>query len=309
MFSALSLTRIARLSRSLLASSGVALGLGVLACDSVVGLDKDLNFSNQPDAGGGTGSIGIDASSGGAGSGAVSGAGGSSAGGSASAGGVGGSSGAASDSGTSMSFFVSSTGSTTGGALGGVSGADKHCQKLAAAAGYGAKTWRAYLSSTDGGVINAKDRIGTGPWFNAKSQMVAASVAALHTPIQVPHPYNPGTLTLTVGIARDHMLDENGSPIAVTNQDVLTGSNPLGEATFTQYQVDALFGTGTSAPPPNCNSWTNGNPGPSAVVGHAYWADVTPEPPAMDRSWNFSHESACIPAEAGNARLYCFAID
>src|SRR5919112_5996713 len=82
--------------------------------------------------------------------------------------------------GQSMSFFVSSTGSGMGGNLGGLAGADKHCQTLAAKAGAGNRTWRAYLS-TSLPDVNARDRIGDGPWYNAKGTLVASNVADLHS--------------------------------------------------------------------------------------------------------------------------------
>src|SRR5688572_12406986 len=80
-----------------------------------------------------------------------------------------------------LSFFVSSTGSGMGGNLGGLQGADKHCQALAAKAGAGNRTWRAYLSTSGAGSVNARDRIGKGPWFNAKGQRVASNVEELHS--------------------------------------------------------------------------------------------------------------------------------
>src|SRR5687768_18612601 len=80
-----------------------------------------------------------------------------------------------------MSFFVTSVGSGSGGNLGGLAGADKHCQALAAKAGAGNRTWRAYLSTSGAGSVNARDRIGSGPWSNAKGQLIASSVADLHS--------------------------------------------------------------------------------------------------------------------------------
>ena len=81
-----------------------------------------------------------------------------------------------------MTFFVTSEGPGKGGDLGGLAGADAHCAKLAAAAGSTGKTWRAYLSTQGSGAVNAKDRIGTGPWVNAKGVQIAANVADLHSP-------------------------------------------------------------------------------------------------------------------------------
>src|ERR671911_523299 len=99
----------------------------------------------------------------------------------------------------SMSFFVSSVGSGMGGNLGGLAGADKHCQALAAKAGAGNRSWRAYLSTTGTGGVNARDRIGSGPWQNAKGVQIAASVADLHSD--------------KANINGDTALDEQGRPI------------------------------------------------------------------------------------------------
>ena len=163
-------------------------------------------------------------------------------------------------------------------------------------------------------MVHAKDRIGQGPWFNAKNQQIAASLAALHTSVQVPHPHNPNTtLTITLGVPSNLMFDEKGAAIPGNDHDILTGSNPFGEATFSQVQMDALFGTGSSAATPNCNSWTDGSPGnnngASVVVGHSDWQDYT----GFARSWNFSHGVGCTAAAlkstAGSGRLYCFAIN
>src|SRR5690348_11475327 len=79
-----------------------------------------------------------------------------------------------------MSFFITSVGSGKGADLGGLAGADKHCQELAAAAGAGKRTWHAYLSTTGAGGVNARDRIGKGPWYNAKGNLIARNVAELH---------------------------------------------------------------------------------------------------------------------------------
>ena len=115
--------------------------------------------------------------------------------------------------GQSMSFFVSSTGSGMGGNLGGLAGADKHCQTLAAKAGAGNRTWRAYLS-TSMPDVNARDRIGSGPWYNAKGTQIASNVADLHSD--------------KANINNDTALDEQGRPInsqgAPNRHDILTGS-------------------------------------------------------------------------------------
>jgi hypothetical protein len=121
---------------------------------------------------------------------------------------------------TNMTFFVTSVGPGKGGDLGGLSGADQYCQQLAAAVGAGAKTWRAYLSTQGNGAVNARDRIGKGPWINAKGVSIAKDVAELH-----------GANNMT----KQTVLNEKGE---VTNgrgdtpnrHDILTGSQPDGTA-------------------------------------------------------------------------------
>ncbi len=144
-----------------------------------------------------------------------------------------------------MSFFVTSSPIGKGADLGGLVGADKHCQTLAAAVGAGAKTWRAYLSTQGGGAVNARDRIGKGPWVNAKGVVVAKDVAELH-----------GTNNLT----KQTVLTEkgeinNGRGDTPNRHDILTGSQPDG-----------------SAFPPDkdmtCKNWTSSTEG-SAMLGHA----------------------------------------
>ena len=194
-----------------------------------------------------------------------------------------------------MSFFVSSTGSGKGGDLGGLAGADAMCQNLAAAAGAGASTWRAYLSTpptfptaTAPAVpaINARDRIGTGPWFNAKGALIARDVEHLH---------NGNAISKTTA------LDERGNPVkgrgdTPNEHDILTGSRADGTAFAPQTDT-------------TCKSWTSSSDG-SAVVGHH---DRTgPLPENWAKSWNFSHQSAGCSQEAlvrtgGSGRLYCFA--
>jgi hypothetical protein len=193
-----------------------------------------------------------------------------------------------------VSFFITSEGSGQGGNLGGLAGADAHCQKLAAAAGAGAKTWRAYLSvppvfsgvPTPVPAINARDRIGSGPWFNAKGVMVAANVDQLHTANQ---------------LSKTTALDERGQLVngrgdKPNEHDILTGSRVDGTAFAPQTDT-------------TCSAWTSGDSG-SAVVGHH---DLTgPMPEAWARSWNFSHQSAgcSLPAlnrTGGSGRFYCFA--
>src|SRR5262245_42109803 len=188
---------------------------------------------------------------------------------------------------SNMSFFVTSAGLGKGGDLGGLAGADRHCQALAAAAGAGGKTWHAYLSTQGAGGVNAKDRIGSGPWVNAKGVQVAANVADLHGDNNK--------------INKETALDEKGQPIKgrgdTPNQhDILTGS-----------QRD-----GTAAPGPDdttCSNWTSsadgqGNP----MVGHH---DLVGNPQGIN-FWNFSHKTpGCAPANlqrvGGAGLIYCFA--
>jgi hypothetical protein len=195
-----------------------------------------------------------------------------------------------------MSFFVTSAGSGNGANLGGLAGADAHCQKLAAAAGAGGKTWRAYLSvpgAFPGGAnpqgvasVNARDRIGAGPWFNAKGALIARDVAHLHN----------GN-----NINKETALDERGAPIKgrgdqPNEHDILTGSRADGTAFAPQTDT-------------TCKAWTSGSDG-SAIVGHH--DRIGPLPENWAKSWNFSHQSAGCSQEAlvrtgGAGKFYCFA--
>ena len=121
---------------------------------------------------------------------------------------------------TTMSFFVTSVGSGKGADLGGLAGADRHCQTLAQSAGAGAKTWHAYLSTQGAGAVNARDRIGKGPWMNAKGVVVAKDVAELHG---------------TNNLAKQTALSEKGEVIngrgdTPNKHDILTGSQVDGTA-------------------------------------------------------------------------------
>lgn len=192
-----------------------------------------------------------------------------------------------------LGFFVTSVGTGQGANLGGLAGADKHCQTLAAAVGAGGRTWRAYLSTSASGsqaAVNARDRIGSGPWFNAKSQRVAQGVADLHG----------DTLELAQrgnNLTKQTALTEKGDPVngvgdKPNQHDILTGSTLDGRA-FT----DGADHT--------CSNWTSGGAG-SAQVGH------------HDRmgggamSWNSIHASkGCsqenLVATGGAGLFYCFA--
>lgn len=195
-----------------------------------------------------------------------------------------------------MGFFVTSVGSGKGADFGGLAGADAHCQKLAAAAGVGHRTWRAYLSvpgsfpnsANPQGVasVNARDRIGQGPWYNAKGQLIARDLAHLHN----------GNL-----ISKQTALDERGNVVKgrgdqPNEHDILTGSRADGTAFAPQTDT-------------TCKAWTSSTDG-SAIVGHH--DRIGPLPESWARSWNFSHQSAGCSQEAlirtgGSGRLYCFA--
>jgi hypothetical protein len=184
-----------------------------------------------------------------------------------------------------MSFFVSSTGSGRGGDFGGLAGADQLCQSLASAAGAGGRTWRAYLSASATGstpAVNARDRIGKGPWRNSKGEVIANSVDDLH-----------GTNNLTKQTALTEKGEVvNGRGDTPNQHDVLTGSTPDGMATEA-----------------TCDNWTSSTNG-SAMVGHHDRTGLDNSPPAI--SWNSSHPSRACTDEAfastgGAGRLYCFA--
>jgi hypothetical protein len=192
----------------------------------------------------------------------------------------------------SMSFFITSVGSGKGGDLGGLEGADRHCQQLAQAAGVGAKTWRAYLSTQGAGAVNARDRIGRGPWQNAKGTVVAKDVAELH-----------GTNNLTKQTALKEKGDVvNGRGDQPNRHDILTGSQPDGIAF-------------TISDDRTCGNWTRSGAG-AAMVGHHDRMGLNEEPPA--KSWNSSHPSrgpggGCaqddLRSTGGDGLFYCFAAD
>jgi hypothetical protein len=190
---------------------------------------------------------------------------------------------------SSMSFFVTSAGSGKGADFGGLEGADKHCQSLAAAAGAGGKTWHAYLSTQAAGstaAVNAKDRIGKGPWQNAKGVVVAKDVAELH-----------GNNNLTKQTALTEKGDVvNGRGDTPNKHDVLTGSQPDGTA----------FAAGEDK---TCGNWTKSGEG-SAIVGHSDRTGLDTTPPSL--SWNSSHATRgcsdpALVSTGGAGLLYCFA--
>jgi hypothetical protein len=187
---------------------------------------------------------------------------------------------------TPLGFFITSVGSGDGANLGGLAGADAHCQKLAAAAGAGNRTWRAYLSGTENGkTVNAKDRIGAGPWFNAKGVQIAANVAELHSE--------------AAKTGKEGSLTEKGEPVPgrgdkPNQHDILTGSQLDGTA-FTDGEDHT------------CNNWTSNSTG-SAQVGHHDRQGGGANP----TSWNSAHASkGCsqqnLIATGGAGYFYCFA--
>jgi hypothetical protein len=189
-----------------------------------------------------------------------------------------------------MTFFLTSTSGPDGANFGGIDGADKHCQDLAAKAGAGGKTWRAYLSTqAEGGkpAINARDRIGKGPWVNTEGQEVAASVDALHSDIN----------KIDVEFGRS----ENGRRIpgrlfVVNQHDILTGSTADGRA----FPADKDM---------TCGNWTKNGEG-AAMVGHHDRMGLRDDAPS--KSWNASHPSrgcsaAALKSSGGAGLLYCFA--
>lgn len=189
-----------------------------------------------------------------------------------------------------MSFFISSTGSGRGGDLGGLAGADRLCTSLATAAGAGNRVWRAYLSTQagpGGPAVNARDRIGTGPWRNAKGVVIANSVAELHGP-------NNNLNKQTALTERGDVVNASGD--TPNMHDILTGSQPDG--TSIAGNVDTT-----------CRNWTSSGEG-AAMVGHHNRAGLDDSVPA--KSWNSSHQSRGCSLEAlkstgGDARIYCFA--
>lgn len=192
-----------------------------------------------------------------------------------------------------MSFFLTSAGPGKGGDLGGIEGADKHCQTLAASANAGGKTWRAYLSTqaADGKpAINARDRIGKGPWVNAKGEVIAKDVAELH---------GENKLTKQTALSEKGEVI-NGRGDTPNRHDVLTGSQADGTA----------FPAGEDR---TCGNWTSSTKG-AAMVGHSDRIGLRDDAPS--KSWNTSHPSrgpdgGCSQADlrstGGDGLLYCFA--
>jgi hypothetical protein len=184
-----------------------------------------------------------------------------------------------------VGFFITSVGSGKGADFGGIEGADKHCQQLAQAAGAGNRTWRAYLSAGGAKPVNAKDRIGAGPWQNAKGVVVATSVADLHSDSNK--------------LGKENSLTEKGEVVngrgdTPNKHDILTGS-----------QLDGTAFTGSDDT--TCRNWTSNGEG-SAQVGHHDRQGGGANP----TSWNSSHASKGCSQEnlrgtGGDGLFYCFA--
>jgi hypothetical protein len=188
-----------------------------------------------------------------------------------------------------MSFFITSVGSGDGANLGGLAGADAHCASLASDAGSRGKTWRAYLSQAPGmgaALVNARDRIGDGPWYNASGTYLAWDIDGLHEDRN--------------NVRKPSALDENGDVVngagdSPNRHDILTGSDSVG---------NLAAGNGALT---TCNNWTSNDAG-NAIVGHH---DRMGGPSA---SWNSTHSTrSCsqedLIATGGDGLFYCFATD
>ena len=193
-----------------------------------------------------------------------------------------------------MSFFVTSAGSGKGADLGGLAGADAICTRLATAAGRGDKTWHAYLSTQGAGAVNARDRIGNGPWYNAKGEMVARDLAVLHgDTLEVARLGN--SLNKTTALNEKGEI-VNGRGDMPNRHDMLTGSQTDGRA-----YTDAMDHT--------CGNWTSSTAGSgSAQLGHHDRSG------GGNASWNAAHPSRGCSQEnlvstGGAGLFYCFAIN
>ena len=197
---------------------------------------------------------------------------------------------ALSQEGEPMGFLSASEGPGDGANLGGLAGADQHCESLATAAGARQRTWRAYLSTTAAEgqpAVNARDRIGAGPWHNAQGVMVAKDVAELHSDAN--------------HLSKENSLSEKGEAINgrgddPNRHDILTGSQPDG--TVTAGDADTT-----------CANWTSNNEG-SALLGHHDRTGGGANP----TSWNSAHGSrgcsqANLQGTGGDGLFYCFAVD
>lgn len=192
------------------------------------------------------------------------------------------------DAAAGMTFFVTSQGPGNGADLGGLEGADAHCQALAEAVGAGQHEWRAYLSTQGADAVNARDRIGQGPWVNAQGVEIAADPDSLHGEQN--------------GIDKQTALDERGQIVngrgdEPNRHDILTGSQKDGTA----------FAEGEDR---TCSNWTSSGEG-AAMVGHHDLIGINPDGP---NDWNFSHPSRgcsqdALASSGGAGLFYCFAAE
>jgi len=189
-----------------------------------------------------------------------------------------------------MTFFVTSVGMGKGADLGGLAGADRHCQELATSVGAGGKTWHAYLSTQGAGAVNARDRIGKGPWVNAKGVIIAKDVTELH---------GANNLTKQTALTEKGEVN-NGISDKPNRHDILTGSQPDGTA----FPLDKDM---------TCKNWTSSTEG-AAMLGHSDRLGLRDD--ETSHSWNSSHPSrgpagGCsetdLPTTGGAGLLYCFA--
>jgi hypothetical protein len=192
-----------------------------------------------------------------------------------------------------MTFFVTSVGSGDGADLGGLEGADRHCQQLAEAAGAGDRTWRAYLSTQGSGgepAANARDRIGAGPWRNAKGVVIAQDLDELHA---------------ANNLTKETALTEQGNQVngrgdSPNQHDILTGSQPDGTAF-------------AGAEDRTCGDWTRSGAEGAAMVGHHDRMGLRDDAPS--KSWNSSHPTRggcsqeALRGTGGAGLFYCFAAD
>src|SRR5438552_11072963 len=192
-----------------------------------------------------------------------------------------------------LTFFVTSAGPGKGADLGGLAGADRHCQQLASAAGAGAKAWHAYLSTQGDGAVNARDRIGKGPWMNAKGTVVATSVDDLHS--------------ANNKLGKQNNLSEKGEVIngrgdTPNRHDILTGSTADGRA----FPADKDM---------TCKNYTSSTQG-SVMLGHNDRVGLRDDD--ASKSWNSSHPSrgpdgGCSQADlrstGGDGLMYCFTVN
>jgi hypothetical protein len=197
----------------------------------------------------------------------------------------------AQDSAAGMTFFVTSVGSGNGADLGGLEGADRHCQQLAEAVGAGGHTWRAYLSTQAANgqpAVNARDRIGPGPWRNAKGVVIATSVDELH---------GANNLTKQTALTETGAL-VNGRGDTPNTHDMLTGSQPDGTSF-------------AGAEDRTCGNWMLSGAEGAAMLGHHDRQGLDDQPPA--KSWNSSHASRggcsqeALRGTGGAGLFYCFA--